>query len=455
MTPLQQIDCSPEQLSVLANIYADNNLHELRQRGHAVILRHKGYGLDEICSVLGRSKWDILVIIKTFFYFGFDGLNNLDYNDLFSKIKEIEEPETQEDNSRFWVSINSLIGSMIKYLIVFSLGLLIFKGFEFIAKSSHGKYLTLSLLAIPVLFLVWIMRWLTQSLIFDTKKNVSTSNNATRNSLNFIGSSNIINQFIFNLNGEINQLNSLKQFNSAIEKAAISDEEIKSNDYRIDSLIKLAKRYNNIIAVRSLIIVVGGSAVYWSIKYSATVKAGFLIFAWFSVRLTMTVLSEGESVEVQKSNISEKVIISKDSITTSSNPQNREIQYDFSKMPVSYEHEYLIDIGKEATWFIKNDSTDHSVEYYFANQKDDRVYLQVAYYNDIRLAAIQRKNLIENHNFKIDDCQILYTNRFGEQRYGVTICNAPRDNIERLSEMQKEWNEKANSSNVRAYLKTN
>jgi len=81
--------------------------------------------------------------------------------------------------------------------------------------------------------------------------------------------------------------------------------------------------------------------------------------------------------------------------------------------------------------------------------------LQVASYRDIKYAAIQRKNLIENHHFNEHDCKILYSNNFGEFLFGVTIGDGERDNIEALSKIQNDWNLRAKSYNVRAFLKTN
>ena len=199
----------------------------------------------------------------------------------------------------------------------------------------------------------------------------------------------------------------------------------------------------------------GGSIIYWSIKYSATVKAGFLIISLLSFQLTLTVLSENEVIEIQKLTNNEKVIISRDSIIGTFNPKNRIDQYDFSKIPISFEHEYLIDIGDEAAWFMKKDSIDYTFEYFVVNERDDRAYLQVASYRNIKYAAIQRKNLIENHEFDSNDCKILYSNNFGKILFGVTIGDAARDNITRLSKIQDKWNLKASSSNVRAFLKIN
>lgn len=455
MIPLQQISCSPEQFDTLAKIYAGSDIHELRQRGHAIILRHKGYNLDEISSVLGRNNRDIVIIIKSFFYFGFEGLNNLDYEYLLSKILEIEEPPTQESNNNVWQLLNSLFEPIIKYLTIFFVGLLSFRGFEFIANSPSGKYLPLFVLIIPLLFFVWIFRWLSSSFFFKTKLNNQSAGNAARNSLNFIGSSNVINQFVFNLNGEISHLDNTSLFNSAISKAAESNEEIKSNDYRITALIKFAKKFDKNSIIRKLLILIGGSAIYWSIKYSASVKAGILIVAWFSIRFTMTLLPENETIEIQKSSSDKKIVISADSINSTVNTQSKEVDYDFSKMPVSSEHEYLMNMDEEAKWFISRDSIEYEYEYYIINEKDERAYLQVAYYHNVRFAAIQRKNLIENHNFNSSDCQILCFNYKGKQCYGVTIGNSPRDNIEELSKIQNGWNQKAKSANVRAYLKTN
>lgn len=455
MTPLQQIECSSEQLSILASIYEENNLHELRQRGHAIILRNKGYSLEDIAFVLERNKWDIVIIVKAFFHFGFEGLHNLDYDNLLNRIKEIEEPPTQQRNTSFWLWLNRLLEPLVRYLIIIFFGLLVFKGFELFASSKNGKYLPLILLIIPILLLGWVVKWLTESLFFKNEHTNTNPENTSKNSLNFIGSGNFINQFIFNYNGELRHIKERREFIDVIEKAAAIPEGLKSDDKRILALISLAKKFNHKKLNRSLIITIGGSIIYWSIKYSASVKAGFLIVALFSIQITATVLSEDEAIETQKSKNIEKVIISSDTITTSPNIQSNETLYDFSKMPVSTEHEFLIDMEEEVAAFMKNDSIDYTFEDYFVNEKDDRAYLQVASYIDIRHAAIQRKNLIENHGFKIDACKILYCNIFGRNLFGVTIGDAPRDNINLLTKIQDDWNAKAKSSNVRAYLKTN
>ena len=117
MTPIQQITCSPKQLLTLSEIYAGSHLHELRQRGHTIILRHKGYNLEEIASVLGKDKFDTAIIIKAFFYFGFEGLNNLDYEELLKRIREIEEPPVLSQKSDFWKWLNNVFRSLFRLLI--------------------------------------------------------------------------------------------------------------------------------------------------------------------------------------------------------------------------------------------------------------------------------------------------------------------------------------------------
>jgi len=458
MIPVQHITCSPEQLSTLSEIYAGSHLHELRQRGHTIILRHKGYNLEEIASVLGKDKLGTAIIIKAFFHFGFEGLNNLDYEELLKRIREIEEPSAQPQKSDFWEWLNSVFRLLFRLLILIFFAHAIYSVGEVTSISNNAIYF---LLPIFLLILIgWGVFRFTHTSRFQLIKPETAPMNSNENSLNFIGTGNTINQtnnqFVVNLNGENSEIKTLSEFIEAFKKSSESEEILKSNDSRILELNHVVKRFEGNPILKNLIIGLGCTIVYCSIKYGATIKGGFLIFSIFCVQFTATTLVDNEAIEIQKSNNKEKLFITKDTILSTTNLPNREGQLDFSKMLISDEHEYLIDVqNNKAKELIKKDSVDHLLELYSVNWRDDRAYLQVASYREIKFAAIQRKNLIENHHFNESDCKILYSNNFGEFLYGVTIGDAKRDDIEALSKIQNDWNLKAKSINVRAYLKTN
>ena len=256
MTPLQQISCTPEQFSTLAKIYAAGDIHELRQRGHAIILRHKGYDLEQIASVLGKDKLDAAIIVKAFFHFGFEGLNNLDYEDLLKRIREIEEPSVQPQKSDFWKWLNNVFNSLFRLLIFTLFAVTMYSIWVIVSIPNNAIYFPF-----PILFLTligWGIFQLTNTSRFQFHQSEPSPINSNENSLNVFGSGNTINQtnnqFVFNLNGENSKIETLPEFIVAFKKSSEQEEALNSNDSRIVGLSHLVKRFEGIPIIKNLII---------------------------------------------------------------------------------------------------------------------------------------------------------------------------------------------------------
>lgn len=106
-------------------------------------------------------------------------------------------------------------------------------------------------------------------------------------------------------------------------------------------------------------------------------------------------------------------------------------------------------IGIEQKRFIDNDLEHYFLKEYYISTPNDRYYLHVAAYWEIKEAAFQRKCLINNGYKK---SKILKLTKNGKPLYAVTINDVPDHEILNFCQVKSDWDDQCYSEKYEAQL---
>lgn len=99
-----------------------------------------------------------------------------------------------------------------------------------------------------------------------------------------------------------------------------------------------------------------------------------------------------------------------------------------------------------------NNSVESNDENYIIKVPDEKLYLRVAAYKNIKEAIFQRKYLVDNG---YENSKILELNKDGKPLYAVTIADFSQNNILNLCDLKQEWDNVCSKTSVTAQLQMN
>ncbi|WP_276976425.1 helix-turn-helix domain-containing protein [Flavobacterium filum] len=439
MFQTQQIDLNKDEFDKLFEFYKDHEEHYVRQRAHILLLRDKGFGVSAISNSLWLEENYISLYIKAWFHFGFEGLLSNETENLFNRINEIETPKPIE----------------IEPFIDWS------KVFAQLKKSSKKIYSFFEkiILTIATFFLSAFLWVVTKIRVVDFKKFYIPFNQSVSNTLNINKDSNnnIVFQMINVFNGdkegptetESKVASTLEETKKQFLEIFQNQKEYLSNSQMIALFLALNDKVQQIKDKerRKRILAVLATAAAMYVYYNTTIKGGLVIFTFLSMSITIFNFDSCNNVKNNQNGVEGENLssITSDSILQiqereqfvidslkqgeeqkriiDSLIRQQEIADSLAKIEIIEEDDncyYLVKKNDYVSRLIEEDNNDHESENYFVARynQDNKYFLIVKIYSDIREAAFQRKQLI-SHGF--NKSKILEIEEDEERKFGLTV----------------------------------
>jgi len=416
---------------------------EKRIRAHIGYLFEIGFNVRSIGSIFGKSTNKILLYLQYLEFFGDTGYLDLSIKEIEKRVNdELYKRELEKTNKQksifyylFW-PIRSIINTLL-----------------------HFQDILWALLA-------YIFSYIYKIRKKDKRESENHSNSAIFNkgaNRNFLLQINKLNVHVSDkaesLEGKyVLNKTELKEI---IEKIIFSKEKITFGDEVVDNLIekgqeKVADEGSNIHkensrdAVKYTVLL-----IFAYLVYSSSLKGGIFTVSIIGVSIAISFNGCGRLLNSTLYPIEPQSTVDtlarekeKSSIDTVRAEIERKedvkiFNYDiYLKLIDDFFEEditcfSLSGVGKRQKKFIEEyDQVDHFSKPYLINKQDDRYYLHVVAYEDIREAAFQMHYI---NKAEIFDSEILEVNRNGTKLFAVVIKSFDSSNVKNICEYIDEW----------------
>lgn len=439
MLPTQQINLSQEEYDKLFGFYKNHEEHSIRQRAHILLLRDKGYGVSVISNSLWLEENYIALYIKAWYHFGFEGFLSDDTEKLFNSIKEIETPKLIKAKP------------LIEWL----------KVIERLKNSSKKTYLFFEtiILAIATFFLTIFLWFFTKIKAVDFKKFYISSNQNVSNKLDIGKDSN--NNIVIQTNVVINTgiegevrteteskiVSTLEDTKKQFLDIFHSQKEYMSNSQMIALFLALNDKIQQIQEKekRKRILAILATAAAMYVYYNTSIKGALVVFTFLSMSIPIFNVNSCNNSQPNQNEIENKKTITTDSIhpilernqfgidsleqkkeqgkIEDSINRQQELVDSLAMIEVIEEDNNCYYLAKKNSYvsrLIEKDKKDHEKESYFVarHDRDDKYFLIVKVYDDIREAAFQRTQLVR-HGFK--KSKIVEIEENERKKFGLTL----------------------------------
>jgi hypothetical protein len=456
-----------EEFLEFYNIYMNSPVFTIRQRVQIIMLWTKGYKVKEIGNILHFDLSDDYVEVynKAYRYGGIDWLMNDDIDFLRDEISKIE--------TRKRISFTVILNSVIKIIgwvifLLFSplfLLLLPFYLIHFLFSIDFGINVSDRLLNIRLpKFFFWLPRLVEIFILplvivllvlfspillfayFLSRLSISLTNKGQNSSKSIkidVSESTNVSVQIQNEEGIDELGRKLDSLGSNVGKIIkfldeYKDTEKRSNKsvynffFKIDEFNRKTVNWRVItmlvaiflatyILVQSKILTIFGSVIILGLLISVSTKG-------CDIRKFNT-----ENLEESKEKI--KIDIQKDTFLVDSVhliiPHTDDTFYPDEKC------KFRSVMGTKQDSIIKIDTTLHEQQDYFVKELNNRIYLYVVGYNNIKKAALQRKYVVQNGFVNSKVLPVRYGNSI---TYFVTICDFEENELSEAGVWQNKWN---------------
>lgn len=451
MKYLQFINLTQENKYLLENYYQNNENHDLRQRAHMVLLRWKEFSASTISKITNRSDNEVVIYIKAWDYFGESGLLENDLDLLVRKIENIEK-STAEQKS-WWEYFKQLFISIFSNIYHFfsstsnapvsnSAPEISWNGFFSRTLSFFKVIVNMIFYPLTITFhgFLGVFSLLSSIKYKERLRDNTSDQKGLSNIMDTRGNNNICIQIISN-NGEKEyfEAESLKEYIDDLKQIRDRESEFAPEDKRYAWFVAAMNRFKQYPRIQYAFLVVFAIYMY----YNTLLKGGILFVGILGSTIMVNL----------HNNVQEPIvpIIQQPQITTIANIKLPEDVF-FDTFSPSNECIYLADTPRKNSQEIENDTTDYTKKEYFVEDKDEKVYLQVAAYEKVQQAAFQRRNLIKQG---FNSSQVIKIEKASQILFGVTIGVAEQSDISTLSSIQAKWNKVCKTERVKALIKLN
>lgn len=456
MYSLQEISLTDEEYKILEEVYQEETKHEIRQRAHAILMRSKGFTRQDISIALNLKKWYVFFLIKAWFYFGIDGLLTDNVDLLWEEVKILETPLLkEEEENQFWEKFKNIILSpfkLIYFVVLRTIHLVIkivSKFFIFFGKIDWKKYYTSS--KYNAKNVLTIGRDSSNNIVFQINNFFTTNEGKKKVSVEEIKASSLE--------------ETKEKFRDLLTRKGqnlISNSDVLSLIFALND--KIQKLENEERRKRLFQFLITAAAFY--IYFHTTVKSGVVLFTLLGSTIMIfnirSCVSEKNIVENEPpiiASIDSSFNKNTDSLSTimaSIDSNKIKKEPDTILLPNYIPKEDCSDLTEIATQqrsYIDQDTTPYSKKDFYIKEPDERIYLHVAAYQDIKTAGFQREYLLEQG---YANCKIIEIPRKDDLTlYAVTIGDFVPNQVLDLCELKEQWDELCYSKNGKAKLKFN
>ncbi|MEZ4884610.1 MAG: hypothetical protein R3E32_07795 [Chitinophagales bacterium] len=473
MFSTKKINLNKIEKSSLMDNYVNGTSHELRQRSHCIILRNKSFSINDIALILEKNTLEIVLYIK--------GWNYLKENSLYLNLSELEREIINIERRKFtlfsffvwilnyFINIISFIYKKIEnvvktlYIGIINLLYILYKALNYVFGKILNTIIFLSekfwlcivaVIGIGMFFVIKIGNIPFKKYYSDAKTKFFA-----KNFLKITKSNNNIIFQIINYNYNNKEKNNEKE--EVIEDySAVSMKETKEiftklfnskKDYlNTDKILSLAFAVNEKIQSiqneerrkRYLSILVTSIAFY--VFYNTSIKSSILALSMLVTSITFSAIDYNFNNNIDTTSYTiDTTVIKVDSIAVdSARIKIDSIQKKLIKKAIPVFEgvslcQNLTELGYKQLEYINLDRKNYLEENYYKYYPDNRLYVQVAVYQDIRHASFQRLNLL-NEGFL--NSKII---RFIKERivyYSVSINDYNIEEYNKVCSEIDKWN---------------
>lgn len=436
----------------LTKILEKDDSFENRLKSHILILFDKYFTFDSIQKAYNVEHVYVSYIIQYYLYFGLNQLLELDFLNIQKKVNEEtfrrEQEKLNRKNAKFslfsiilWPLISAIsflfyISDMIGYLIALIISL-----FTFLKRSNYSK------------------------------KNTAIIEKGASN--NYIIQINEINLSADNPNVEKLVLNDKEEVISLVETLIKSNKEFDLGNSNANKLFDKAQRVNKDDSIDSKEkdqkIKFYAFLVVAILLYGTTFKGGISSITIMGVSVVIAIRAcmpvDGEVLNtLPKGNANSPVVEKIDSAYVDSMAIFSQIDSNrvLEEKVVNNINEYAVlvpnwfypdlecvllsSIGKKQRQFINEiDFVDHESQPYFIDYSDEKYYIHVVAYKDIREAAFQMHHINQKSQFKSSILEVS-TNR--GLLYFVVIGKFDGKDGSKMAELINLWENECFSTGV-------
>lgn len=419
-----------ESIEIAFNYYQEGESHRIRARAHAALLYDDEYEVGHIARILKLPTDYILLVTKGVHYFGIETILFENEEELRKRIKEIEfEIDKRQFEFRWFKSLRKFIANIGGFFVGLFVFVISFFGRIFNSSSTNK--------------------------VQSNVENKVTFEEGANNNFSFQFTTVVVDQEgnkkeIVEKEVTKNQQEIINLFTNVFESKRNFNTDDPTINYWLEKA-KIAQGITDPLLRRKEFIFIAGMIAYYLV-FHTTVKGGIWVIGLFGITIAISFRAcDSDNI------ISPPIVENKDSIplVIPSELEDLDENVRDSMMLIlrnSYDSLYrnyfeeeancfmLTAITEKQKKFIKSfDVVDHENEEYFAASSDERVYLHVVSYEDIRYAAFQRLFLIEESGFP--ETKIFENHAGNKILYGVSIEDYEIEEIGEICNRLDDWTE--------------
>lgn len=456
MPLFNKVSFSKEDLIEINSYYREGKNHDLRQKAHLLILRSIGFPISTLMIILNRDRQFIKLIIKGWFYLRYDCFKNLSRKALKSQIQE-----ARRKRFLFWRSVFNLKNIIRKFFIILGKFLQwIFRHLLFLIKGIW------TLFSVPIIW-VWsiifkiFLKFLSIIKAIDFKKYYLNNRQKISNRIE-IGkqsSHNFIIQIVTNFQDGVNYskdniekiaASTFSELKQQIYKILDTGKSFTSNDLLVAFTFALNERVQQVKSkeFRKRLLYILATIITCYIVFNATLKPGLVLITILGLTFTLVDI-RGCSREIyfkQKDHFSSFFNNTNNAAAPDSVLDKKFIE---PVLPIFIPDEECGNLSKLDRKYIDQDTTNYYNKKYFIKIPDNRFYLHVAAYHDIREAAFQREFLI---HIGYPNSKILEKYDWRTHLYLVTIADFLPEQIYRICTSKDSWDMLCNKIDSKAQV---
>lgn len=431
---------SDQEYEKLRSIIFSGEELEVRLRAQVLVFYEKGFRLDQIKNIVEKSIEEIENLLNYVIFFGIDNYLRVSYEDLKFKVNEEVFRREKEKARQYQRSI-----------------------FYYIFWPITSIFYTLIYLKSFILaFIAWIyiriIRLFSSLQLPSKNSNIATFEKGA--SHNYLIQ---INRLIVNEKDQKESIqvdkfvaNSQWQLQDKIEEIIESGENITFNNPTVDSLIERGRKKDENGLFDKTRAQFYAALIVSFLVYSSSFKGGVWTITVFGMAIMISVktcapshsnlalgndLINSDTTAVISSIPSQQIDSIRNKIASNKDVEIYDYNAYFKIIGDFYDHDHFCDalsaIGEKQNNFIyEYDKIDHKSQGYYVNVPDQKYYVHVVSYKDIRQAAFQMHYL---NSKEIFESKILRVFINGSILYAVVIGAFNGTEIQEICELVEKW----------------